>query len=291
MTLKRLLMFTFFLFSAVSCENKARTEVEAIVKKWIGKEIRFPDHYQTQYLGRDTVFHEVFDRGYKIFLYVDSVGCTSCRLGLFNWYQRIQEADTLAPGRIGFVFFMQPKKSELKELEYLTKRDNFRYPIFIDPENNIGRLNDFESDPRFQCFLLDRENQIVAIGNPKENPLVWDLYKEIVTGEKADVPQSKTIIEIDRQDVEVADMKLNETSEVVFTMTNMGNMPLVVYHVESSCGCTVPQWDRKPVSPGGNVEIKVLVTPDVKGFFNKSIDIYANTDPQRIKCNIHGVVE
>lgn len=275
----------------ISCKDKPRSAAEAIIKKWAGKEIVFPDNFQAQYLGKDTTFNEVFDKEYKIMLYVDSIGCTSCRLGLFNWYHRIMEADTLAPGKVGFIFFMQPKEKEQKELAYLTRRDNFRYPVFVDLKNEIGHLNNFESDSRYQCFLLDHDNKVIVVGNPKDNPLIWELYKEVITGKKAQLPQDKTTVEIYRKDIEVAGMKLDQTSEVSFNMTNTGDKPLVVYHIESSCGCTVPQWDKSPVMPGRSLNVKVLVTPDAKGFFNKSIDIYTNTAQQHLKCNIYGTVE
>ena len=33
------------------------------------------------------------------------------------------------------------------------------------------------ADPRFQSFLLDRNNRIVLIGNPLNGDAMWELFK------------------------------------------------------------------------------------------------------------------
>ena len=35
-----------------------------------------------------------------------------------------------------------------------------------------------------------------------------------------------------------------------FTATNIGDKPLVIYSVVSSCGCTDVEWTRQPLKPG-----------------------------------------
>ena len=34
-----------------------------------------------------------------------------------------------------------------------------------------------------------------------------------------------------------------------FVITNTGNKPLVIHKVETSCGCVVSSWTKKPVRP------------------------------------------
>jgi hypothetical protein len=114
-------------------------------------------------------------------LYVDSTGCSSCRLKLFQWKQLIEESDSLFQDRLSFLFFFQPKNK--KEIAYLFQRDNFNYPVFIDMNNTINRLNHFPEKMEYQCFLLDKDNKVLMMGNPTLNPKIWDLYKEVITGE------------------------------------------------------------------------------------------------------------
>lgn len=42
----------------------------------------------------------------------------------------------------------------------------------------------------------------------------------------------------------------NPVKKTTFTFTNVGNQPLVINQVVASCGCTVPQYDKRPIAPG-----------------------------------------
>lgn len=45
--------------------------------------------------------------------------------------------------------------------------------------------------------------------------------------------------------------------ETVFKFKNTGKSELIISKAKSTCGCTVPQWPKKPVMPGEEGEIKV----------------------------------
>ncbi|MDR2145537.1 MAG: hypothetical protein LBE91_03635 [Tannerella sp.] len=113
-------------------------------------------------------------------LYTDSLGCTGCRTKLEVWKKLIQEADTIFEHKPDFLFFFQPKYRGLKELKILLRNYHFDYPVFVDTENEIMRLNNFPKEPEYQCFLLDKDNKVVMIGNPVLNPGIWELYKKII---------------------------------------------------------------------------------------------------------------
>jgi hypothetical protein len=166
-------------FSA--CKNRKLIEVQHVVDEWIGKTIKFPENPKCYVFGKDTIANmcgDLYRKEYKILLYVDSTGCNSCRLRLFEWKQLIAEADTLFRGQIGFILFFQPKS--LSDVALLFKQTDFRYPVFIDMDNTINKLNNFPAHYLYQCFLLDRNNQILRIGNPVMNLKVWELYKQVI---------------------------------------------------------------------------------------------------------------
>lgn len=72
----------------------------------------------------------------------------------------------------------------------MLKRDRFDYPVFIDENNQINSLNHFPDKPELQCFLLDKDNKVLLIGNPVLNPKVWELYKQTIASRLAMVTQS-----------------------------------------------------------------------------------------------------
>ncbi|MDR0506068.1 MAG: DUF1573 domain-containing protein [Dysgonamonadaceae bacterium] len=167
-------------FCIFSCKKEdKKNETERIVKEWAGKSIQFPEAYQCSFSGKDTLPElciAELNAEYKILLYVDSAGCSECRLKLFEWKRLIAESDSLFGEKLSFLFFFQPKSK--KEISDMLKRDRFDYPVFIDENNQINSLNHFPDKPELQCFLLDKYNKVLLIGNPVLNPKVWELYKQ-----------------------------------------------------------------------------------------------------------------
>ena len=278
------------LLSLCSCkEEKRKQTIREVVAEWTGKEIRFPEGIPCQFLGRDTACIDPANRNYKILLYVDSTGCNSCRLKLPEWNQLISEADALFPGKVDFLIFYQPKSRDVRELTFQLNQADFQYPVFLDMDNKIDKANHFHSSPSFQCFLLDKDNKVVLIGNPVVNPGIWELVKEQISGEKR-TATPLTAIQVNPVRHELSGMKVGETYSCVFEIENTGDNPFVITGIHSSCGCAVPVWDKQPVAPGGKTEIRVEVKPDATGFFNKTIDVYGNIEQSVLKLSMIGTV-
>lgn len=69
-----------------------------------------------------------------------------------------------------------------------------------------------------------------------------------------------------------------------FTGVNVSDRPVVILQVYSSCGCTVPEYSRRPILPNEKVEIKVTYDPANRpGTFNKELSIY---DSERNKAGV-----
>lgn len=176
-----LIIITLLIICFSSCKNnKQRDDAVKIIKEWTGKEIRFPEGLSCTSMGRDTSCIDLHNDNYKIVLYVDSLGCTNCRLKLATWKKMINEADSIFSRKPEFVFFFQPKKKEEKELQFIFKQNGFRHPVFIDKTNEIGKLNNFPSKSEYQCFLLDKDNKVLIVGNPSYNPGIWTLFKKTI---------------------------------------------------------------------------------------------------------------
>ena len=61
--------------------------------------------------------------------------------------------------------------------------------------------------------------------------------------------------------------------------------------VETSCGCGVPKWTRKPIKPNKSGEIEVTYDAKYPGKFHKTITVFANTDDSPVQLTISGEVE
>jgi len=88
---------------------------------------------------------------------------------------------------------------------------------------------------------------------------------------------------------------INEEGDPVsceFEFTNTGDEPLVIISANASCGCTRPEFPKKPVKPGKTGKIKVTYLPKGRpGEFNKSIRVRTNAKrPKKVNLKISGVV-
>ena len=62
----------------------------------------------------------------------------------------------------------------------------------------------------------------------------------------------------------------------VFTIENHAADTLKVENVQTSCGCTTPEYSKEPVLKGGKVDIKVGYNAASEGQFEKSITVTYN---------------
>ena len=77
----------------------------------------------------------------------------------------------------------------------------------------------------------------------------------------------------------------------VFTFNNSGDEPLIINSAKGSCGCTVPEWPKEPIPPGGEGSIKVEFNSKGKaGNQTKTVTINANTDPNPTRLTIKAQV-
>ncbi len=93
------------------------------------------------------------------------------------------------------------------------------------------------------------------------------------------------------EQVDLGDLRQGKKAEHIFEFTNTGNKPLIIHNVISTCGCTIPQWTKKPVMPGEKGTIKVLFDSAGKiGRQNKLIIIRSNLPGPDQKLRISAMV-
>ena len=62
----------------------------------------------------------------------------------------------------------------------------------------------------------------------------------------------------------------------VFTIENTGLDTLKIENVQTSCGCTTPEYSKDPVLKGGKLDLKVGYNAASEGGFEKSITVTYN---------------
>ena len=75
-----------------------------------------------------------------------------------------------------------------------------------------------------------------------------------------------------------------------FKFKNTGVEPLILSNVQSSCGCTVPEWPREPILKGKSASVKVKYDTNRVGPINKTITVMSNAKEASIQLKIVGTV-
>lgn len=107
---------------------------------------------------------------------------------------------------------------------------------------------------------------------------------------KDDVPVSA--IKFEQDTFKFGEVMEGEKVSHSFKFTNTGTNELIISNATGSCGCTVPEWPKKPIPPGGSGAIDVVFNSDGKpGNAKKSVTVYANTEPSTHKLFVVGFVK
>ena len=188
------------------------------------------------------------------------------------------------------LFFFHPK--DTKEIRYLLKRNGFDRPVYIDLDDRLNKLNKFPADMTFQTFLLDKNNKIVALGNPVHNTAVKDLYLKQITGkDNPNKNMPKTIAKATPLEIDFGTFDKSEIKEATIEVKNAGDSPLVIVDVSTTCGCTAATYDKRPAKPGEILRVGIKMTPKDTGFFDEVVTIkYNSINNQPVKVEIKGNV-
>ncbi|MDE7459246.1 MAG: DUF1573 domain-containing protein [Muribaculaceae bacterium] len=268
-----------------SCNDKRAAHTN-IIAEWVGREIVMPDDlvYQIQ---DDTIDLDLSRPDFKIINYIDSTGCTSCRMKLTMWSDLINELKSLPDVDVEVIMIVNSIDS--KEIVNILHRDNYLNPIVIDRDNLFDSLNDLPPKSEHHTFLLDAENKVIAVGNPVFNPKIRDLFlRQIV--EYADLRY-----EYDHCCIHAHQLGLINAHETItkdFYFENHDTISYTLQAVIPSCNCISATTDFTALSPGecGNVILNYNAD-SILGSFNQHVDIFFNEKEHPERLTVYGYIK
>jgi len=153
------------------------------------------------------------------------------------------------------------------------------------------------------CILLSLLvfSSCQKVEEQQQNPSLIQTENQKKENENSDVQTSNngegtetklTKIEFEKDNHDFGIIKEGEKVTHVFKFKNVGTEPLVIKNVKPACGCTTPDWTKDPVPPGGEGKIEVSFDSQGRtGIQNKSVEVFANTDPEVHTLKFRGEVK
>jgi hypothetical protein len=90
--------------------------------------------------------------------------------------------------------------------------------------------------------------------------------------------------------VDLGKIPQNIPAKAEFVFTNTGQNPVVIAHVQTSCGCTQPEWTKEPIASGATGKVSAVYNAVNMGPFSKTATVTFSNSPQSALLSIHGEV-
>jgi len=142
----------------------------------------------------------------------------------------------------------------------------------------------------------NKENETVSAEN-SETPANQTINPSIVenpmtAAEEGTKDQKLPEISFPEETYDFGKIKQGEMMKHQFKFKNTGNADLIITSASGSCGCTVPQWPKNPIPPGGEANIDVEFNSAGKsGMQRVNVTLIANTIPNTKVLTITGEVQ
>lgn len=134
---------------------------------------------------------------------------------------------------------------------------------------------------------------LIAFTSCKENAAKKIDESNIAAAAERDANASKfPVIEFDKTEHDFGEIEAKKSVTTVFNYKNVGDAPLVITDIKSSCGCTVPQdWSRDPLAPGDSGKFSVTFNGSGSNKVSKTITVTANTEKGKETVKITAFVK
>lgn len=284
MRLSSVIILISLVMAAASCSGRVDKEKE-VLSSLLGREIVIPDSLVCRILDTP-IDYDMSDADYKIVTYIDSTGCTSCRMKLASWKEIISEYSGISDSEIAFLMVVNASEKR-RDLKIIMEQFEFPYPASFDPDNKFFERNSLPENEQFHTFMLDINNEVIAAGNPADNPKVRALYRKIIMD---GMTEDKNAPRLCEKPVEVLGaVKAGDIVTHQFMLRNSSSDTLTLQGLIPSCDCMTVYASNDTLYPWNTSVVTVKMAIDsVLGPFKKRVDVFYNETDAKEKLTLCG---
>lgn len=252
-----MLILTLIFFG---CGSHIR-EYEDAVSEIVGRTISFPGSLQS--LDGITVA-ELPKTDFTILAYYDSEGCTSCRMGLQLWNRFMQEIDSVCKNTSVRLIIITADKNN-NDLRNIARISGFNNPIMVDGNNEFVKNIKMPDNHNLRTFLLDRENQVVLIGNPITNTSLRSLYVSLMKDADIEMNDCRTY------SYDFGIVRPNQKVEWKYNLVNFTPDTLKFRELITSCECTTGRISDSIIAPYKDFWVYITYKDTIYGDFSRTL--------------------
>lgn len=267
-----------------SCSGRPDNREREILASLLGREIVVPDSLECRI--QDTpISYDMSAADFKIITYIDSAGCTPCKMKLPLWDRFINELKKLDDVSVDFLMILNSEPG--REIETNIKGNLFQHPVSFDAAGTYDAVNSLPAGNAYHTLLLDADNRVICAGNPVINPKVRELYLNQILGDQPS--ESPDLCGTPAYALGI--VAPGDTIVRQFSLFNKGDEPVTIQELVPSCYCVSATATADTIGPGCETVITATLVPDiVAGQFSRYIDVFYNEKDYPERLTLHGFI-
>ena len=243
----------------------------------------------------DSLFRSINERlrnnDLQLVLYIPQNYCQDCVIRIIDKFKSL-------PDIMQDKIFIMTSFTRERDVRMWLSSHKYRYPVY----NSLSfGMTNFGSKNRMTLFLVDSsgipsnffmlEKIFPDISDKYLNYVISEFEKDMGGFEYEEELSSDEKPEIKfNSKHDFGALNLRDKVFTCFEFENLSSAPFVINEVRTNCGCTVTEWDKKPVGKGGILKVKVEFVAESIGIFSKRITVFTNAKNSPHSLTITGVV-
>ena len=181
-------------------------------------------------------------------------------------------------------FHLRQGKDNLTTEDIERLRENIeRHPYFYNQYTLATVLHESDTTTADSLYSHLWENR-TALDNILYKPQIQTCFEH-----KYKLPHhAKSHIRFEHTTMDLGEIKLREERKFSYPFRNDSSVPLLIYSVQSTCGCTRIDWNHRPILPGDCDSIQIVFTGKTIGAFHKTVTVKTNGTPPKAELSIEG---
>ncbi len=129
-----------------------------------------------------------------------------------------------------------------------------------------------------KSILIVAVLSVFAFSSCKDNAADKVNEENVATAEARDAKSGKfSAITFEESSFDFGTIDQGTNVEHVFKFKNTGEAPLMIVNAKSSCGCTVPEYPKEAIAPGGEGQLLVKFNGSGQNQVSKTVTLTTNT--------------
>lgn len=166
------------------------------------------------------------------------------------------------------------------------KSSRFNLPIVFDNHHLFYQKNTLLQGSNFNTYLLNFNNEIIAVGNPVLNPKILKYYTDLIKRES----QIKVEHYMDGDyGLSLGIISPSDVIERQIFITNISDSTLHLTDLIPHCDCVIPKAKNPIVDVNDQLEINIQFRSDsIRGPFKRLVDAYFEEKETPMPIVIYG---